>query len=127
MDITIDNEKLQEAINNKISKAVEEALGGYEVKSAVANKITESFAHGVIGEAMDKAIASMDVVALTSSLANEIAKATTRAAIHCLTDGLVKTLLAIRNIPDYEREKYEHARLEITAMLTREAHGTQTD
>jgi hypothetical protein len=117
MEIKVDETLLQDTINDKIHLAIKSAIGDYSVKDAVAARITSEFAHGVIAEALDKAMQSINVTALTTSLANEIAKATTRAAVMVLTDGLVSTLLRIRNIPDYDRDRYDAARIEIRAQL----------
>lgn len=120
MDIKLNEEELQEAINSKMNKAVENALMDYSIQKVIAEKITQSFACGVIGEALDKALASMDVTELTTVLAKEISKATTRAAVHILTDGLIETLLNLRKIPDYDDKKRSAARMELAALLKRE-------
>jgi hypothetical protein len=120
MDIKISEESLQEAINLQINNVVIGAIGGYSVQEALSKKIAESFSYGVIADAIDAALKSIDTGHLITSLSFEMAKATTRAAVACMTDGLVETLVSIRKIPSYDDEKLKNARMEIKAMLTRE-------
>jgi len=117
MEIKVDEKMLEGAINSKINKAVEDAIGGCSVRQAIAEKLTESFAHGVIAQAFDAALNSINVTKLTQHLAEEISRATTRAAVMVLTHGLADTLMSLKRIPSYDTDGQKRARAEILAEL----------
>jgi len=111
MEIRINQTQIEEAINNAATKAIAESLGGYHVVRSIADVVSSEVAAGAIAEAIRQAVAQIDNAALVKALATEIQRATTRAVVGILHEGLVTVICRLRNIGDYstddkaEREK----------------------
>lgn len=116
MNIQIDPAQLESAINTQITKAIEQALGGYGVQSAIAEKLTSDIATGAVGKALDAAIKSIDTEHLTNTLAEGIQRAMTRSVISLLHDGMADTLLSMRKLESYS-SGYKEERARIIAQL----------
>lgn len=116
MNIQLNPEQIEAAINSHINKAVEQALAGYEVRQAISEKLTRDIASGVVGEALNNAVASIDSHALTQKLAEEIQRAMTGAVVNLLHAGLADTLLRMRGLNDYS-QGYKEERARIIAEL----------
>lgn len=114
MEVKIENGMIEQAINDAASKAIANALGGYNVTSAIANVVTEQIAEGVIAKAISNAVESLDTEDLVQHLAEEIQKATVRATISVLHEGIMSTICKLRGIGDYsEDDKKERERLKV--------------
>lgn len=118
MNVTIDPQAMEAAVNERIGEAVDQALGGWEVKKAIADVITAQVAHGLIAEAIEAAVAKMDKGALATALAHEIERAATAATVGILREGFVDVVCKLRGITDYQTG-YAEKRAKITAELTR--------
>jgi len=117
MEIRISQEQLDKAINENVEKAISNALSGYSVQAAIADKITNEVATGVIGDSLNRAISEMDTDKLTRAISEQIQKAMISTVNHILTEGLISTILELRKIPSYDDKKREQAAAEIRVML----------
>ena len=104
MEIKIDQEAITAAINANATKAVADALGGWEVQKAVAHVVTTEVAQGAIAEAVTAAVKQIDKSALVNALASELQKATTSAVVAILHEGVVDIVCKLRGIGDYSTE-----------------------
>lgn len=118
MNIQLNSEQIESAIDSHINKAVEDALKHYSVQESIAESITKDIASGVIGTALHRALKSVDADTLTARLATEIEKAMTGAVVRLLHEGLAHTLLKLRGINDYA-SNYQAERARILAELQR--------
>lgn len=113
MEISIDQDKIAEAINNTAEKAVQESLGN-SVQRAISEVVTKEVATGAIAEAIRQAVKQMDTAKLTQHLAEELQRHTTRAVVNVMQEGMLQTVCKLRGIGDYcEADKKERARLKI--------------
>ncbi len=114
MEITIDQDKITEAINQTATKAVQDSLGSYNVQRAIAEVVTTEVAEGAIAEAIRQAVKQMDTNKLTQHLAAELQRHTVRAVVNVLQEGLLQTVCKLRGIGDYnDSDKKERARLKV--------------
>jgi len=116
MDIKLDEDRLEGAINEKIMEAVEKALGGYNVQEAIGDTVKNQIAYGVVNESVERAIGSLNIEGLTKSLAVEIEKATAAAVVTILMEGVVDIVCKIRGLKDFEKD-YQQKRDKIRAEL----------
>jgi hypothetical protein len=116
MELKIDQQLIADAINKTASKALESSLCGYEVQVAIASVVTREVAEGAIAEAIKQAVQQVDTAALTQALAVELQRATVRATVAILQDGLMTTICKLRGIGDYSTEDKE-ARAKLRAEL----------
>lgn len=112
MEIKIDQEAILTAINTNATKAVVDALGGWEVQKAMAQVVTTEVAQGAIAEAIRTAVGQIDKSALVNALASELQKATTSAVVEATTsavvvilhEGLVDIVCKLRGIGNYSED-----------------------
>ena len=114
MEISIDQDKIAEAINSTAEKAVQDSLGSYSVQLAISEVVTKEVATGAIAEAIRRAVKQMDTAKLTQHIAEELQRHTTRAVVNVLQEGMLQTVCKLRGIGDYsEADKKERAKLKI--------------
>ena len=112
MDIKISEESIAQAINESATKALSSSLGGWEVQSAISKVVTQQVAEGAIADAIKDAVSQVNVDILTKKLAEEMQRATIKATVAILQEGLITTICKLRGIGDYSAEdKKERARL----------------
>ena len=127
MEFEIANEGIQSAIENGATSAIQTALDGYEVKSAISTAIANEVIGGAIGEALRRAVHAINTEALTQRLAEELERNVTRSVIHLLTEGLVETVATLRGLKSYsDDDKAERSRLraELFGSLARDQRGS---
>lgn len=120
MEIKVDEEKVQEAVNEHINRAVGNAISAYSVQSAISEKIANEVTCGAISVSIEQALNNINTVVLTNAISEQIQRAMMSAVSHIIYDGLCDVLIKMRNIPSYESEKREKARIEIMALLKKE-------
>jgi len=114
MQIEIDPKMITEALDKAASEALRESLSGYKVQEAISSVITAEIAEGAISKAIKQAAKQVDIAALTQKLAAELQKATVKAAIALLQDGLVATVCKLRGIGEYGADdKAERAKVRV--------------
>lgn len=112
MEIKVDMEAVARAMSESATAALTQSLGGYEVQKAVAAVVSGEIVSGTIGAAIKEAVRTVDHAELTKMLAAELQRATTRAVITLLREGLLKTVCSLRDVGDYSAEdKAERARI----------------
>ena len=116
MELKIDQELIAAAINKTASRALERSLCGYEVQAAIAAVVTREVAEGAISDAIRQAVKQVDTAALTQALAVELQRATVRATVAILQDGMTTTICKLRGIGDYSMED-KAARAKLRAEL----------
>ena len=104
MEIKIDQEAIAAAINANATKALADALGGWEVQKAVAHVVTTEVAQGAIADAIRTAAGKIDKSELANVLASELQKATTSAVVVILHEGLVDIVCKLRGIGNYTED-----------------------
>lgn len=120
MEIKINEQDLEAAINSKIQIAIGSALEGYGVRSAIEEKLTSDITYGLIGDALQNALEQMDTGNLTNVISIEIQRAMVSAVTHVIYEGLASILTDLRKIPSYDEKAREKARVEILAAIRRE-------
>ena len=121
MNITINQDQLDEAVSLHINKAVASALTGYKIQEAIGERLSQEIMHGAISEAMDLALKQFDCEKLVSVLATEMQKAVTSGVVMTIREQMVEMVMRLRKVPDYDDAKKAAARAEITAQMNREA------
>jgi hypothetical protein len=93
-------------------------MGGYSVRQAIAEALTDEFANGVIAAAVRQAVGEVDVQKLASVLAKEMMRATTRGVVAVLEDAMITLLVQMRGGKDYEADNVKQRRRdEVRAQL----------
>ena len=112
MQINLDQDKINAAIDQTASKAVEDALKGFAIQQAIADVVSKEVATGAIAQAIRQAVQQMDTVKLTQHLSAELQRHTTRAVTHILQEGLLQAVCRLRGIGDYsENDRRERLKL----------------
>lgn len=101
MELKIDSDAIAQAVNDNATKALAKALGGWEMQQALAEIVTDEVAKGAVAEAVRLAVASIDRSQLANALAGELQRATTRAVVTMLNEGLVDIVCKLRGIGTY--------------------------
>lgn len=117
MNIKINQELVDQAINQNINDAICKALKSYEIEKAITDRVSNSIASGVIAESVDKAITQMDADALTNALAEQIQRTAIASTVSIIRDGFVDTIMKLRGVSEYDEAKRAKARAEISAEL----------
>lgn len=119
MEVKIDNEMLQNAINGTVAKSVGVALGSYDVQNAIGGMIAREVVEGAIGEAIRMAIDKVNTAALVEALAKEIARSATAATVTILEEAMLETLCRIRGIDTgpYAGDKNKAEKEKLRAQL----------
>lgn len=117
MNIKINQESVDRAINENINDAICNALKSYEIEKAIADRISDSIASGVIAKSVDKAITQMDSDALTNALAEQIQRTAIASTVTIMRSGFIDTVMKLRGISEYDEAKRTKARAEIGAEL----------
>ena len=87
MEVQLNIEQIQEVVSEKTVEAVKHAWESYATTQAIADVLANSIAHGVIGEAVQKALSKIDIETLSQRLAEEMSRATVRAVNEILKEG----------------------------------------
>jgi transcriptional regulatory protein LevR len=104
MDIRIDESSIAEAINASVHDAVNAALKGYSVQSAIAQAMAHEITSGAIVQAIKESVAQVDHQQLVHALAREIQVTTTKAAIAILQESMVEAIAKLRGLSTYSEE-----------------------
>jgi regulator of protease activity HflC (stomatin/prohibitin superfamily) len=111
VQISLSEEQIQSAIDSSVATAIQNAIGGYSVQSAIGQKITNEVIDGAIGTALHEALKTLDVSALAKSLSEQIQRTTTAAVCRLVRESMVEMILKLRGKTEYssgykeEREK----------------------
>ena len=119
MNIAIDEKLVQEAINKQADEAVKTAFGDYKIKSAIEDAVSKAMIPSLLSESIEGAVSKLDLDALSSAVAREITRSTTRAVQHVIREAMVGIIIKIRGIHDYDRESIAKAHAELMAEFDR--------
>jgi hypothetical protein len=119
MKIELDQEKVSEAINIHINKAVEDALKGHSVREAIAQKISAQLADGAVAKAIDNAVSRVDTGKLTQAIAEQIQKTMVSAVAHIVQESFLGIMANMRGFASYEGEEKTRYIEELKAKFAR--------
>ena len=106
MNITIDMEAVQAAVNETITKEVSQAAISYETKKRIGEAIANAFAWGPINDAVEKGVREADVDTLAKAIVSEVLRTTAQTARLVLEDAAIDVICRIRGVyTDGERNK----------------------
>jgi|GEM_PF-4004235 len=117
MEIRIDEAMVQEAIDEQTTGAIKSALTGHKLQSAIGDMVEKALVPGVMAQAIESAISKIDLDSLSQSLADEIARSTTKVVQRVIQEALVGITLKIRGIAEFDHEKWNRARAELMAQF----------
>ena len=92
MEIKINTEAIEAAINASASKSIESAMGGYQAQQAIAAIVTESFSSEVLRDSITKALAQVDREKITTALAEQLQKKAISATVLLLESTFAEML-----------------------------------
>jgi len=116
MNINLNEETIQKALDEQTTKAVESAFKDYAIEQAIRDRITKCLIDDIISDALAKSVDMVDVNALAKGLAEQIAKTSVSAAHHLLLENTVATIAHLRGIESYQNdfsEKMDRLRAEL--------------
>ena len=130
MKIDINQDDIAKAIEQSATAAIADRMGGYKVRDAIAEVITDEVATGLVSAAIRTAVSEVDISTLTTALAREISKAMAAATVTIMQDAAVNLVAKIRGIADYDSDrerKYSAVKVEMfgknTGRDVRSEHG----
>jgi hypothetical protein len=98
MDIHIDMDAVQAAVNDTITKEVSQAAISYETKKKIGEALSNAFALGAIAEAVEKGVREADVDAIAKAVVAEVLRTATRTAVLVMQEATVDIVCKMRNI-----------------------------
>lgn len=117
MEIKIDTEEMQAAIDKSASSAIKSAFDSYSMRSAMEKVVTDSALPAVIGSAISSAIDQLDVQSLQKSVAEQMTRSITSGVQFMFRETTIDMLLMLRKVPDYDKERREEERAKIIAEM----------
>ena len=117
MEIKIDQEMINAAIQKNANEAIAKALTGWKVSEAIANIITDEAADGLIADSVREAVRGIDTKGLASVLAVELQKHVTSAVVAIVKEGFIEAVLNLRKVPTYDDKARAEARKKVEAQL----------
>lgn len=117
MDLKIDEETLHAAVTSATNAAVVNALEGYEVERVIRERVTASLIESAIGDTVADAIGAIDLEALHAALATQMSRTIVAGAVNIIQESMIDMIVAMRRIPEYDREGLARARAEVALEL----------
>lgn len=117
MQIQFDEKQIAAALDTAATVAITSAFSGYASASALRDIVSKSVLPEIMTKALTEAASRVDLEALTSSLATQIARTITSAAVMLIRDSTVEMILDLRKIPSYDDEKRNKARVQVMCDL----------
>jgi len=117
MEIKIDEEQVQKALDEQATAGIKNAFEGYAIRSTIEKAIAESVIPSIVTSAMEQAASTIDVQELSQHLAQEIAKSVTRGVQGIIRETMIKIIMDIKKVPEYDKEARARAYAEITATI----------
>ena len=117
MDLRIDEQRVQEAMDANVSETIKNVVNGYRVRSAVEKAVSDSLLGEVLAVAVQNAVSAIDVQVLTRSLAEQMARSVTKATAHLVRTAMIEMILDLKKIPYYEQEKRQKEREKLEVAL----------
>lgn len=117
MEIKIDEQQVQEAMNKQATLGIKNAFEGYGVRSTIETAIAESVIPAIITEAITQAAATIDTAKLQNILAQEIARSVTSGVQHIIRETMINIILDIKKVPSYDDKKRSEERAKLEAKF----------
>ena len=121
MEIKLDTQVIQKALDEQTLKATEEAFKSYAITSAIKERMSEVLIDGILSSALAKAIEQVDVDQLAQSMAETIARSSVAAASTLLVDSTVASIAKLRGYESYQddyKAKMDTLRAEIKSKMS---------
>lgn len=97
MDLKIDETRLNEAVQRRMTESIESALGSWKVEMAIAQTLTEEVSTGAVAEAVREAVSSIDTQTLVGAMAREMSKAIVRSVAHIVEESTLDIIVKLRS------------------------------
>lgn len=117
MEIKVDTEEMQAAIDKGATSAIKSAFEGYSMRSAMEKVVTDSVLPTVIGSAISGAIDKFDIESLQKAVAEQMARSITSGVQLMFRETTIDMLLMLRKVPDYDKDRREKERAKIIAEM----------
>jgi DNA-binding protein YbaB len=118
MKIEIDPQAMELALQDTALAAFKDALGGWEVRQALAKAVSREVMEGIIAQGVRDAVAKMDLSRLSNALAAQMERAATAAVVRLLHDSFVECILRLRGDRSYgDTEEGRKVRAALRAEL----------
>ena len=98
MDLHIDMDAVQKAVNQTITQEISRAAISYETKQKIGEAIGNAFAWGAIAEAVDKGVREADVDAIAKVVVAEVLRTATQTAVLVMQEATVDIVCKIRDV-----------------------------
>ncbi|WP_062196449.1 hypothetical protein [Caldimonas taiwanensis] len=109
MEIKVDQAVVQAAMQEVATKAIEKAIGGYEMQSAIAQTIAGAVTIESIGAAVREGLSKVDTEALTQAIAKEMQRAVVRGVSAVVEHAVVDIVARMRGLySDSDKDRIRH-------------------
>ena len=108
MEITIDQETVQAAVNKQLSTVVERAVGEYAVTDAIRKSIADAIGTDLIRVATEEAIGQIDKDAIRAAISDQMSRTMIKGVSMIVESAIVDMLVRLENpgyMTDGQREK----------------------
>lgn len=119
MEIKINQDEVQAALDNGTTAAIKNAFEGYSMRNAIEKVLAEAVLPDVMATAIRGAVSQIDIDELQGALSKQMSRSITKAVQTMLQDATINMLLDLRKIPDYDKPRREAERAKIIAEMER--------
>ena len=117
MEIKINQEEVQAALDNGTTTAIKNAFEGYSMRNAIEKVLAEAVLPDVMGTAIRGAVDLIDAKALQGALSAQMSRSITKSVQFMLQEATINMIMDLRKIPDYDKPRREIERAKIIAEL----------
>lgn len=110
MEIKLDSPELQEMLNAAILTHIQNAMTSYQVGSAIASSVGETFSNEFLNQLIHTAMKDVNVKELTKILTKELQISVVKGMKVLMQEALFSTVKKLRGISDYGEEEKEKGR-----------------
>lgn len=101
MNLTIDQQAIESAIQSTATAAIHDAVGHYSMKSAIVQVVLDQLSSSSITTAVGQAVAQVNTQELADALAAEIVASIRRGVLAVVQESLVEMVAKLRGLSTY--------------------------
>lgn len=112
MNIEIQQETIDQAIEGLVQSGVKEAIKSYRVEAAVKERLGLAFQDGNLAESIKQGVANVNTDQITQAIALQLQRSSTHLVSELLGEAVAKLIADMRGLRDYDDDdKAERRRL----------------
>jgi hypothetical protein len=117
IEIKIDAAEVQRHVDAELGGIVAQAMKSYEVQKSLESAFAASATSGKLAAAISAAVELLDMDAMTSALAEQLARSYVAGAVHLLRSSVIKTMMDLEGLPTYDQAARTKRESELRAIF----------